>query len=449
MPNTENNGGDSAPQSPRDRRIAAAMPYRKRWAEEVQLALTEANLSVSAAAKRANVSPGALQAWLGLKVEPAPRAMEALARAIGRQHSRLVYLLGWLPKELSDIPVKLEATEKLREALSDAQRWVEAATGVIGLSGGSLIANTLLQATADWEVTVRHVRRGRTHRAPYEARIAFAPADGDQAADPSAADTAGDRERILAHVRDACRRVSATWMDPAAVEPRQPRPDLVLSAPVLLASRPREHDPVLEVPESILTVGIPYTGGRTVASLLSTLLGWAYNDVGTVARERFGVAEGDAFNRAQAEVAKRLLQDPRLTGRFMSWSYASVEPIGQTIGWLDKAADALPLVVSLRADDDLLDYAAQQTGGDPAAIETVQNRVRRELSGRADPASYLMLDVKVSESLTGSHEDRDVLFDAYVEAAFKAARWLHERHGGPSLDQGTGLLAELWRQQQR
>jgi hypothetical protein len=444
MSDTDSRQQDSAQPTPRDRRAAAAIPFRRRWAEEVQLALDEANLSVTAAARRANISPGALQAWLSLTVEPAPRAMEALARAIGRQHLHLVYLLGWLPKELSDVPVRLEATEKLREALSDAQRWVEAATGVIGLSGGSLVANALLGATADWEVTVRHVQRGRRYPVPYETRIGFAPAVGDPAGSAAGPDTASDRDLLFAHIGDACRRTSAMWLDPSAAG-QWKRPDLVLSAPLLLASRPRESDPNLGVPESILTVGIPYTGGRAVASLVSSVLRWAYNDVGTVARERFGETEGEPFHRAQAEVAKRLLQDPRLAGRFMSWSYASVEPIGQTIQWLDKEPDSLPLVVFLNAGDQLLEYCARETAGDIAMIETVQNRVRRELMKRQEQDSYLVLDVPELPLGAGSHEDRDVLFDAYVELAFQAAGWLHERHGGPSLDRGSGLLAGLWR----
>jgi hypothetical protein len=447
MSDTERRQSPSRQGAARGQRAAAAIPFRRRWAEEVQLALEEANLSVHAAARRANISPGALQAWLGLTVEPAPRAMEALARAIGRQHLHLVWLLGWLPRELNDVPVRLEATEKLREALSDAQRWLEAATGAIGLSGGSLVANALLSATSDWEVTLRHVRRGRRHRVPYEAQIGFAPAIGDDASGTSGSDPASDRDQLLAHIGDACRRTSAVWLDPAVAEGWQ-RPDLVLSAPVLLASRPRERDPDLAVPESILTVGIPYAGGRTVASLISTFLRWAYNDVGTVARERFGETEGEPFHRAQTEVAKRLLQDPRLAGRFMSWSYASVEPIGQTIQWLDKEPDSLPLVVFLNAGDQLLEYCAQETAGDVAVIETVQNRVRRELSKRQDHDSYLILDVPELPLGAGAHQDRDVLLDAYVELAFQAAAWLHERHGGPSLDQGSGLLCDLWRQQQ-
>ena len=435
----------SEAESAKDRRAAAAMPYRKRWAEEVQLALEERNLSVSAAARRANISPGALQAWLGLTVEPAPRAMEALAQAIGRQHLHLVYLLGWLPRELSDVPVRLEAAEKLREVLSDAQRWVETATEVMGLSGGSLIASALLHGTSDWEVTIRHALRGQRHRVPYEARVAFARAGADAPTDTARAETASDRDQIYAYVRDACRRTSAEWLDPAAAEGWGPRSDLVLSAPVLLASRPRELDPNLEVPESILVVGIPYSGGPAVASLLSTLLRWAYNDVGTVARERFGETGGEAFHRAQVEVAKRLLQDPRLAGRFMAWSYASVEPIGQTIHWLDKAADSLPLVVFLDAGEQLLQYSAQRTDGDIAEIETVQNRVRRELAKRQDPDSYLALGVPELPLGAGSDKEPDILFDLHVELAFQAAAWLHDKHNGPSLDHGSGLLADLWR----
>jgi transcriptional regulator with XRE-family HTH domain len=428
-----------------DRRAAAAEDL-ERWAAAVRRALEEHNLSINAAAKQAGISPGALQSWLK-GAEPSPRAMEDLARVIGLQHLHLVYLLGWLPKELSDVPVRLEATEKLREALSDAQSWVETASGGIGLTGPSLITNGLLRSTADWEATVRHAERGKRHRTPYVTNVAFARINrtASATAKSAAQDTEADRAEILESIRDPYRRTSAQWRPAEPAEGWEKRPDLVLSVPLMIASRPRERFPNLEVPASILVVGIPFAGGSDVASLLATGLQWAYNDVGTVARERFGATEGEAYTGAQVEVAKRLLQDPALAGRLMVWSYDSVAPINKTITWLKKKRNTLPLVVFLRAGEQLIRYSARATGGDPAEMEMAQIRVRRELEDREDPLSYRILDVPDLSIDSSSHEDQDILFDAYVDLAFQAAEWLNETYHGPSLDEAPGVLGDLWR----
>ena len=440
-------GAQEAPEQPRRRqkRSAEGRPYRQRWATEVLRALQERNLSISKAAAEAGVSSGALNAWLHHDVEPNPRALKALAEVIGRSHIQLLHWLGILPAELSDVPVRLEATEKLREALADTQRWVEAAGAAIGLSSGSLVANALLNATSEWRVTIDPAKRGEHFPAPYEIRIAFAPRESQ-----TEALTDTDRKRIQAHVRDTSRRTSAEWRDPSESEGWEVRPDLVLVAPSLLASRPRAQEPNFEVPESILVVGVPYAGSRTVAALLSSLLGWAYNDVGTVARERFGEHEGEAFLRAQTEVAKRLLREPAVDGRLMVWSYASLEPINDTIELLDEAADSLPLVIFLKADDQLLEYASSRAGSEVTMVESVQNKVRWRLRERQKsyPDGQCTLDLHLPPGLQiGARSARDdhVLFDAYVEQAFAAAAWLHERHRGPSLDEASGLLADLWR----
>src|SRR5919106_6566796 len=110
-------------------RRTAARDARRRWADEVKQALAERGISINAAAKKIAISPGRLQAWLAQDVEPSPRAMRNLARVIGRQHTHLLQLLDWLPMELGDMPLRLEATEKLQEAMAESRRWVERATG--------------------------------------------------------------------------------------------------------------------------------------------------------------------------------------------------------------------------------------------------------------------------------------------------------------------------------
>jgi hypothetical protein len=101
-----------------EERRTAAREYRKRWAIEVTHAIAEQGLTIHAAARLAGISPGALQAWLGQDVEPAPRAMAALASVINRHHLRLLELLGWLPEELGDLPLRLEATARLKDSLA-------------------------------------------------------------------------------------------------------------------------------------------------------------------------------------------------------------------------------------------------------------------------------------------------------------------------------------------
>jgi transcriptional regulator with XRE-family HTH domain len=138
-----------------EERRAAARLDRKRWADVVTQAIAEQRLTIHAVARLAGISPGALQAWLSQDVEPSPRAMAALASVIGRRHLHLLELLGWLPEELSDLPLRLEATARLDESLAEARRWVEAATNVIGFSGAALIANALLERSGRWEVVLR------------------------------------------------------------------------------------------------------------------------------------------------------------------------------------------------------------------------------------------------------------------------------------------------------
>src|SRR2546430_11100407 len=112
---------EPAPDDGRD----AAHQARQRWADEVLQALGEKRLSINAAAKAVGISPGRLQAWLRQDVEPSPRIMRDLAQVIGRGHSHLLQLLEWLPPEMSDAPLRLEATERLNESLAQARRCLQ------------------------------------------------------------------------------------------------------------------------------------------------------------------------------------------------------------------------------------------------------------------------------------------------------------------------------------
>jgi len=410
-------------------------------------------LSVHAAARQAGISPGALQAWLSQDVEPAPRAMRELARVIGRSHLRLVSLLGWLPEELQAVPNQLEATFKIREALAEAGRWVEAATVSVSVSGGSLIANAVLGASSDWEVILRHSIRGRRHQVRYLTDVAFSRVGSPDRHAPSTAaiDTENDRaevERLLAGV---FRRTGAYWRRSERTGDYSwiKRPDLVLSVPVLRASKPRGLRPNLVVPPSIVVAGIPYSGAPDVGALLATSLDWEYTDLRASAQERFGTVLGSPDEiAAQTEMARLLLEEMTPAAGRRVWAYddVDVEPLVET---LPSIGPELPLVVFLRAPDAVVQYAAEQPprGITARRMDVAQNQARGIVEGLVEKRKEraVVLDLPELPIEQGKLHDVDLFFDAYVELAFQAVRWLEEFHGGPSLEEAQGILGALWR----
>ena len=435
------------------RRRAAARDARRRWADEVKQALDEQRLTSNAAAKRIGITPGRLQAWLSQDVEPSPRVMGDLAQVIGRQHIRLLQLLDWLPPELGDVPLRLEATEKLQEAMAEARRWLQSSTSTVGLRGGSLVGSALLEASDDWEVTLRHSIRGHEYPVRHSTFVAFSRVGSPDRHAPSMEpeDTAKDQAEIMSLIHDTVLRTSAHWLPPKYLAAREwpQRPDLVLSVPVLAASRPRGLLPNFAVPQSVAVVGGPYTGSQDVGALLAGMLDWAYFELAAATREQFGVASDappEIANRAQAEVARRLLERPEGVGRLTVWSYSALQPVLDTIRDL---GDELPLVILLMAPDSLLGLASQRLGleesPDRDLLDTAQNVARRTLREKRDPATYLILDVPDPSVDPGHPQEADRFFDASVELAFEAAQWLHDQHSGPSLDDAPGVLGALWR----
>jgi hypothetical protein len=376
--------------------------------------------------------------------------MEALARVVGRRHLHLISLLGWLPKELEEVPIQLEAAHKLREALAEAQRWVEAASTSVTFGGGALIANAMLEASGDWEVILRHGIRGKRHQVSIGTDVAFARSG--QADPPAPTDTDRDRAEIERLIGPVLRQTGASWRRPERVSTwRWPRrPDLVCSTPVLLASKPRGLRPNLSVPQSIVVAGVPYSGAPEVGALIASSLDWAFIELPNAARQRFGVAPGsDDELVAQAEIARELLEDPTGAGRCLVWSYHDLEPLVESLREPSLGRE-LPLVVSIRIPESLIEYAGRRLprAADAAALETAQNRIGRLLDQGGNERS-VVLDLPDLPLGPDQLHDVDAHFDAYVDLAFQAVQWLHKFHDGPRLETAPGVLAELWRAAQQ
>jgi transcriptional regulator with XRE-family HTH domain len=439
-----------------DRRPPSGREARRRWAAEVTQALTEQRLSINSAAKAIGISPGRLQAWLSQDVEPSPRVMADLARVIGRGHLHLLQLLEWLPADLADIPLRLEATARLNDAMADARRWLQAATQAAGLRGGSLVAGALLAASDEWQVTIRNTVRGHRYPARYETWVAVSPVtpstggSAETAAGPAAASAGGstsaDRALVEKLIGNVLHQTSAHWLPPNQVTGQRwtTRRDLVLSVPSLCASRPAGLRPNMAVPPSVAVIGVPRTGAPEVAALLADVLDWAYLDAGRLAEEQFGLPPGAASELAQETIAGRLLTDPAGAFRQTVWSFTEPGPILRTIREID---DDLPLVILLRAPERLLAALSEEQrdgAGDRDAAETAQNVVRRTLQSSRAEGSYRILDVP-DAAADSSADQVDTVFDGYVGLAFEAASWLHKHHDGPAPHAAPGLLGTLWR----
>jgi hypothetical protein len=193
---------------------------------------------------------------------------------------------------------------------------------------------------------------------------------------------------------------------------------------------------------------------------LATSLDWAYTDLRASAQERFSAAPGSADHIAgQAELARLLLEEQSLAAGRLVWAYEDVEPMMET---LPSIGHELPLVVFIRVPDTVVQYAAVQSprGVTARQLATVQYQVRGIVEGliesqkergivegliESQKERAVILDLPRLPVEPDSRHDVDLFFDAYVDLAFQAVRWLHRAHGGPSLGEARGILGALWR----
>ncbi len=445
--------GRSSPHDPnRQPEQEAARQARLRWQQLVTQALAERRLSINAAAKEIGISPGRLQAWLNQDVEPSPRVMGKLADVLGLSHLHLLEVLGWLPPQLADVPLRLEASKLLHEAVAGAERLLYHPDEA---EGGLAVAEAVLSQSNDWDISIRNAATGCRHKVRHSTLLGFSrvPRDAGTGSPDAAIDTAADRGEITNLARHAIERTWSRWLALDEVRARSavfPRPDLVLSSPVLCAARPRGLHPDLNVPASIAVLGVPLFGTQEVAALVAGALDWAFFDLTCEVRQIHGPnpdASLPGRNPAQIRMARRLLQDADrvIEPVVFSWD----EPISIRETFRETGEDA-PLVVLLRAPDSMLEYAVRRFSADGSQaaadeLEIAQNVARRTLENRSNKDTYLRLDLP---ELTPGHDpadDVDDMFDAYVELAFEVADWLHRRHGARKLSEASGILSQLKR----
>jgi transcriptional regulator with XRE-family HTH domain len=434
----------------------AARQARQRWQQLVTQALVERRMSINAAAKEMGISPGRLQAWLNQDVEPSPRVMGKLAEVLGLSHLHLLEVLGWLPAQLSNVPLRLEASTRLHDAVAQAERLLYAADET---AGGLAVAEAVLNGSNDWDTRLSNVTAGRTYKVRYSTLLGFSrvPREAETGPPSAAVDTAADRREITALAHQAIERTWSRWLTPDEVRAHGtafPRPDLVLSSPVLGSARPRGIYPELNVPASIAVLGIPTFGAQEVGALVADALDWAFFDLGYEMGQLHGYdVEASSTERkpAQIRMARRLLYGADREREPVVFSWDEPTSIRETFREIGEDS---PLVVFLRAPDSMLEYAFRRfsaEGSQTAAdeLEIAQNVVRRTLENRHDKDTYLRLDLPELSSEHDPARDADILFDAYVELAFEIADWLSKRHGARNLFDTSGILSRLKRNRGR
>jgi hypothetical protein len=261
-----------------------------------------------------------------------------------------------------------------------------------------------------------------------------------------------DRAEIQRLIPKALRTTGAYWRRPERTANYSwiKRHDLVLSAPVLRASKPRGLQANLVVPPSIVVVGLPKSGAPDVGALLATSLDWGYTDLRASAQARFGTTPGSPDEvPAQVEMARLLLEEPSVASGRLVWAYDDVEPLIET---LPNIGPEFPLVVFVLVPDAVVNYAAEQslTAVTAQRMHTAQHQARGIVEGLIEKQREraIILDLPEFPLPQGELHDVDLFFDAHVELAFQAARWLQEVHGGPPLEEAPDVLGALWRRAQ-
>jgi transcriptional regulator with XRE-family HTH domain/shikimate kinase len=420
----------------------AARQARQRWQQLVAQALVERRMSINAAAKEMGISPGRLQAWLNQDVEPSPRVMGKLAEVLGLGHLHLLEVLGWLPAQLGNVPLRLEASTRLHDAVAQAERLLYAADET---AGGPAVAEAVLNSSNDWDARLCNVTAGRRYPVRYSTLLGFSPAQTRPS--DAAVDTAADRREITALAQQAIERTSSRWLTQEEVRAHGDafaRADLVLSSPVLGAARPRGIHPELNIPASIAVLGIPGFGAREVGALVADALDWAFFDLTHEMGQMYGYSLEEyppGRNPAHIQMVRRLLReaDQEMGPVVFSWD----EPTSVRETFREIGEDS-PLVVFLRAPDSMLEYAFRRFSADVGQaaadeLEIAQNVVRRTLENRRDRDTYLRLDLPELSPA----RDADDLFDAYVELAFEITDWLSKKHGARKLSDTSGILNQL------
>ena len=78
-----------------------------------------------------------------------------------------------VPRQLGDVPLRLEASEKLHEVVAEARRWLHSAEGAAGEEDGTAVAGALLKLSNAWEIRLHNVTRGLRYRVRHSTQLGF------------------------------------------------------------------------------------------------------------------------------------------------------------------------------------------------------------------------------------------------------------------------------------
>ena len=298
------------------------------WGEHVRAALTQQGMSANAAATEIGVSAATLGAWLSGGTAPPIRAMRKLADLTGLSLNLQLEMAGWMPGGTRAASYQVQVAGRVTQALDDMRTAAEQWKREASLSPAASVAGTLIEALADFQVTLRRDARGRgrEHNATY---LGFARSD-DQASrsgrygDDEAARTT-DRDRIEQEREENLSLEAVQWRSSELIHGWPDAPDLVLMCPQLERSRP--PGPSLERRQPIAVIGTTFSHAETIGAKLADSLGYGFMNASWAVQERYGVTRDEDENRdVQSRLVNQWLSadDRQLDGYVIGWTDAQV-----------------------------------------------------------------------------------------------------------------------------
>jgi hypothetical protein len=321
-----------------------------------------------------------------------------------------------------------------------------------------LVAATVLRNSWGWNMTILPRRRGERYPVDFAALLGFSPSPYH----PERKQIEALRGRVevteaAERYRNELFRLGEPVFDQLAAYFEDPRRSRDAEFPTLAAhtahflgsSSPSElpvslrHGGSTEQIRGLAVASIGGAGGPDVACLLADGLGWGYTGLEIAAWELAGAPRtaDEAHGYAgQINAVHQLLANRHDEATNIVWAYNELEPMRATIA--DVAASGEP-VIWIEAPESFIDWAVQNWEKDKGDLMATQHIIAERTHDALENGNALRLMLPELH-IPAIPRDMDVLFDAYVELAFEAFDWLHERFAAPNLAQAHGELGRLY-----
>ncbi len=460
--------------------------YRGEWAAYIVDLLRDRGLTTAELARLTRITPATLSKWLNGKQEPNALAQKSIARALRIPTFELLNRLG-----IVDDTTPGEAHQHFEAIAQRLEQSIEDLRSIARPNQWNTVYWLIEQLLDKAALRITPAHRGRIFETLWSVYVAVEPKVPYSSSDLEILRTQRPQEeyqRLRAQLERAFAEYSAPfWNELAAnyilhVSPHraalagQPDPGRVYSCRQLYFLRPRMRL-VPQAPESVLVVGLPYSGDTDLVGFLSTQLGLRPTDT-RVEGARLGPLRNESGRttiKAQIRAGQKMLSDPGAEARSVIWSTSTafLEADGLmlhpalTSGVQSGNRVLLPVVVYLRTpkggwvDRYTADLHHQgRYEYSPERLDELRIKLDSQVKAisRASPRSVKVIDVlpeRLSQmpppellATPERDDDTDWLLDLYVLQSIDIAEWMSNEFETPNWD-ADSALARHWRTKRR